>query len=286
MDRLGITGGSGFIGRALNARLDSLGREQEALQIGRTDPGVGRFARFDLDAPESEPLPDIACLAHVAAYVPDDQHGADALVCERANGGGMLRLLAALDLEKLGRVVHAGSFHVWDAARPDRVTNAYEGSKLSALMLLRAHAQRFDFEWTSLGLPYVYGPGMVHGKMFRTFIACARAARPLELYNGGRDPLHLLFVDDAAEAILAAIDADAGAGDVDIAPEAPVTVAEVAETIVELTGSSSEIRLLPGDPAAARPHDTSPARERLGFKPRTTLREGLAALLAAGFGDA
>ncbi len=65
-----------------------------------------------------------------------------------------------------------------------------------------------------------------------------------------------------------------------------MTVAEVAASIVDLTGSASEIRLLAGEPFPARPHDGAPARERLGFRPRTGLREGLAALLDAGFGEA
>ena len=181
----------------------------------------------------------------------------------------------------LGRFINVSSLHVWEPARGERPTNAYEASKLSAELLLGAFSARHGFEAANLRLGYLYGPGMVHGKLFRVFIRNALAGRPLELFHEGRQELQLIFVDDAVEAILAASSAGELHGTFDICAPERVTTLDVARAILDITGSGSELRFHAGDhDQARRLPDTRAAREAFGFEAQTGLRQGLEAMLA------
>src|SRR5262249_29692121 len=98
------------------------------------------------------------------------------------------------------------------------------------------------------------------------------------LWGDGSPTREFLFVADAAEAIVAAVDTDAGPEPINIGTGVEISIRELAETIKELTGFAGEIvwdtNMPNGQPR--RRLDTSRAREVLGFEARTPLRDGLA----------
>ena len=280
MGLLGITGGSGYLGRSLTQRLAERGEAAAVVQIGRSDPGAARFVPFDMSAGRVGDLPALERIVHAAAFVPPDQRGADRLDCESVNGKGTRALLHALDKAPLRRVVNISSAHVWDTEQPATPTNAYEASKLSAELFLHAYARHHGFEAVNLRMGYVYGPGMVHGTMFRVFMRNALANRPIDLFREGKDRLHLIHRDDAVDAIIAALDTGELHGTFDICSPRAVTTLEVARTIIELTGSASECRLQSGGAVPApRRLDTRAALRAFGFEARVDLGEGIATML-------
>lgn len=114
------------------------------------------------------------------------------------------------------------------------------------------------------------------GRMVPTFVRQALAGEPLTVHGDGKQTRSLCHVDDLVRGLLAMADRD-HPGPVNLGNPEEVTVLEVARRIIELTGSSSDIRhvdAMTDDPQRRRP-DITQARRLLGWEPRITLDEGL-----------
>jgi dTDP-glucose 4,6-dehydratase len=123
-----------------------------------------------------------------------------------------------------------------------------------------------------------YGPRMRpdDGRAIPTFIRQALAGEPLSVTGDGSQTRSVCYVDDTVRGILALAESDA-AGPVNIGGPLELPVAELAATVIELSGSPGSIRHIErpvDDPRVRRP-DTTLARELLGWEPRVQLREGL-----------
>jgi GDP-L-fucose synthase len=129
----------------------------------------------------------------------------------------------------------------------------------------------------------VYGP---HGKFdFATSHVTAALVRrvieryrPLEVWGTGDDVRDLIYVDDFLDGLLPALEKAGSFFAVNIASGRGHSIKEVLRTLLEVDGyDDPDIRFDPTKPrtVAARPIDTTLAREHLGFTPRVDLREGL-----------
>jgi dTDP-glucose 4,6-dehydratase len=124
-----------------------------------------------------------------------------------------------------------------------------------------------------------YGPGLrpADGRVVSNFLVQAIDGKPLTVYGDGSQTRSFCYVDDEVRGILALADSDV-LEPVNIGNEGEYTMLELAELVLEVTGSSSEIVFEPlpvDDPTRRRP-DLTRARTLLGWEPTVSLREGLA----------
>src|SRR5215211_1430251 len=123
-----------------------------------------------------------------------------------------------------------------------------------------------------------YGPRMREddGRMVPNFVRQALLGGPLSVYGDGTQTRSLQYVDDLIEGVILLMRSDE-TRPVNIGNPVEYTVREVAETVIELSGSRSEIshRPLPEDDPRQRRPDITRARESLGWAPRTQPRDGL-----------
>ena len=124
-----------------------------------------------------------------------------------------------------------------------------------------------------------YGPQMRpdDGRVVSNFLVQALAGKPLTVYGDGMQTRSFCYVDDEVRGLLALLDSDY-VGPVNIGNPNEFTVLELAEKVLAVTGSSSELQFDPrpvDDPAQRKP-DIGLARSLLGWEPEVTLEEGLA----------
>ena len=123
-----------------------------------------------------------------------------------------------------------------------------------------------------------YGPGMRpdDGRVVSNFVTQALRGEALTVYGDGSQTRSLCFVEDEVDGLIALLESDI-TGPVNIGNDDERTVLELAELIVELTGSSSTIsfRDRPVDDPSQRRPDLTLARSSLGWQPTTPVREGL-----------
>src|SRR5690606_1527756 len=119
-----------------------------------------------------------------------------------------------------------------------------------------------------------YGPRMHpnDGRVVGNFAVQAIRCEPITIYGDGSQTRAFCFVDDLVDGLIRFMDADeAGPGPINLGNPVEVSVRELAERIVRLAGSRSELvfRPLPADDPKQRCPDIARAAERLGWRPRT-----------------
>ena len=123
-----------------------------------------------------------------------------------------------------------------------------------------------------------YGPALRagDGRVVSNFLVQALAGKPLTVYGDGAQTRSFCYVDDEVRGILALLDSDR-VGPVNIGNPTEFTVLELAQKVLEVTGSSSEIvyEPLPVDDPTQRQPDISLAKRVLGWEPRVAVEEGL-----------
>jgi len=130
-----------------------------------------------------------------------------------------------------------------------------------------------------------YGPRMHpnDGRVVSNFIIQALLGRDITIYGDGQQTRSFCYVDDLVDAITRLMDtADAVTGPINIGNPAEFSIRELAEIVIDVTGSRSKIvsRPLPADDPRQRQPDIAKARHALGWTPRTPLKEGLVRTIA------
>ncbi len=129
-----------------------------------------------------------------------------------------------------------------------------------------------------------YGPRMrpEDGRVVSNFIVQALEGKPLTIYGDGSQTRSFCYVDDLIAGFLALLDGPI-AGPVNIGNPGEFTVRELADIVLELTGSTSDIVFepLPVDDPTQRQPDLTLARSALGWEPTIPLRDGLARTIPA-----
>uniref|UniRef100_A0A7S3HQU8 UDP-glucuronate decarboxylase n=1 Tax=Spumella elongata TaxID=89044 RepID=A0A7S3HQU8_9STRA len=124
-----------------------------------------------------------------------------------------------------------------------------------------------------------YGPGMhpYDGRVVTNFIMQALNGEDITIYGDGSQTRSFSFVDDTVEALMRLMQQDQTVGPVNIGNPNEFTVKELAEIVIELTGSKSKIIYLPlpGDDPKQRRPDITRAKKYLDWEPKVQLREGL-----------
>jgi dTDP-glucose 4,6-dehydratase len=166
----------------------------------------------------------------------------------------------------------------WGHVNPIGPRGVYDEAKRYAEALTMAYHRQQGVDTAIMRIFNTYGPRMRpnDGRAIPTFLRQALQDRPITVFGDGSQTRSFCYVEDLIRGMIAL--AESGHHDpVNIGNPDEFTLLELAETVKELTGSSSEIvhEALPTDDPKVRRPDTTLARDLLGWSPEVSLREGL-----------
>ena len=175
-------------------------------------------------------------------------------------------------------LVHPQDESYWGNVNPVGPRGVYDEAKRFAEAITMAYHRCHDLDTRIVRIFNTYGPRMRpdDGRVVSNFIVAALSGEPVTVYGDGAQTRSFCYVDDQVRGILALL-GSAEHEPVNIGSPEEFTVSELAQVVLEVTGSPSPLQYRPlpvDDPRRRRP-DTSRAREILGWEPAVTLREGV-----------
>ncbi len=300
--RVVVTGAAGFIGSHLSERLLAAGhevvgidcfsdhyertRKEQNLETSRSHDNF-HFEDVDLVAADLLPLLDGATAVYHLAGQPGvrpswgdqfDRYVRDNVVATQ-------RLLEALKGVPIKRLVFAGSSSVYgdaemfptkESALP-RPVSPYGVTKLAAEHLTHLYTRNFAIPAVSVRYFTVYGPRQRPDMAFSRFMKALTGGEDIEVFGDGEQTREFTYVSDAVEGTIKASTADVVGQVFNLGGGSRVTVNQVLATLEEISGIKVRRKNLPAAPGDPRHTGASInlARERLGWEPRVSLREGL-----------
>ncbi|WP_394648367.1 UDP-glucuronic acid decarboxylase family protein [uncultured Sphingomonas sp.] len=297
--RILVTGGAGFLGSHLIDRL--LDRGDEVVCVDNLFTGAKRniehlhsnprfeFMRHDVCFPlyvEVDEIYNLACPASPIHYQHDPVQTTKTSVIGAINMLGLAKRLKCKIFQASTSEVY-GDPHVhpqkedyWGNVNPIGIRSCYDEGKRCAETLFFDYHRQMGLEVKVARIFNTYGPRMhpADGRVVSNFIMQALRNEPITLYGDGSQTRSFCYRDDLVEGFLRLMDtAPDVAGPINIGNPNEFTIRELAELVVELTGSSSTLdyRPLPQDDPMQRQPDITVAREKLGWEPKVQLREGL-----------
>jgi UDP-glucose 4-epimerase len=289
-----VTGGAGFIGRNLIPRLLAHGFSVRVLDcVPHPFPGKWRDAAYV----EGDVL-DQSALGRAI-------EGADVVVHLAARGSvvesidnpapnfdvnvrGTLQILQEAVRSRVDKFLFAstGGALIGNATPPvnedslPKPLSPYGASKLCGEAYCHAFAQSYGLHTVTLRFANVYGPGSDEKQgAVTSFIKALSQDQPIKIFGSGSASRDYLYVDDLCHGIIAAISGNTSAGDVfHLASGLETTVLQLAHRLIDVSGKQGvQIQHLEARAGEVERNFASFARasERLGFRPRVTLREGL-----------
>ena len=150
---------------------------------------------------------------------------------------------------------------------------------------LRSYQREYGLDYTIFRFFNTYGPKMHpnDGRVVSNFIIQALKGQPITIYGDGSQTRSFCYVDDLVECMIRFMASpDDFVGPMNMGNPGEFTIRELAEKVVEMTGSKSVIAYepLPGDDPKQRKPDITLAREKLGWEPKVALEEGLVKTIA------
>ena len=297
--RILVTGGAGFLGSHLIDRL--LDRGDEVLCVDNLFTGdksnvdhlAGHprfeFMRHDVCFPlyvEVDQIYNLACPASPIHYQFDPVQTTKTSVSGAINMLGLAkrvkaRIFQASTSEIYGDPsVHPQPESYWGNVNTIGPRACYDEGKRGAETLLMDAARAWGLDVRIARIFNTYWPRMAFndGRVVSNFIVQALKGEPITLYGDGEQSRSFCYVDDLVEGFLRLMDTPADfQGPINLGNPNEFTIRELAEAVIDLTGSAStlEYQPLPQDDPRQRQPDIALARARLGWEPKTQLREGL-----------
>lgn len=295
-DCVAVTGASGFLGTHLLRALRD--RDVQVLAVSRQRPSVAgvtyRRSAYDRESLEGA-LQGAGAVVHLAArrtLREDDRWSLGPYLAP--NVTIVRQLVDAAALVGVGHIVLASTRVVYpvDArtrcveGRDERPLNAYGMSKLFAEQYLRTLGREHDIASVSLRFAALYGEGERATPVLMRFADLARRGEPLTLTGNAQQRLDQLYIADAVEAIIAALERPQVEGPVNVGSGRAVSVREIATTMNRVCENPAGItdRSDPTGPSIGVELDIERAARDLGWLPRFSLEEGLRTLRDAGQG--
>lgn len=297
--RVLVTGGAGFIGSHLCARLIAEG--QEVLCVDNFYTGSRenlapilnhpRFEllRHDVTLPlyvEVDQIYNLACPASPIHYQFDPVQTTKTSVHGAINMLGLAKRLKcpifqASTSEVYGDPeVHPQPEDYWGHVNPVGYRSCYDEGKRCAETLFFDYYRQHKLEIKVARIFNTYGPNMHpnDGRVVSNFIMQALLGRPITIYGEGQQTRSFCFVDDLVEGFVRLMNTPPDiTGPINLGNPGEFTVRELATIVIELTNSKSKLEFLPlppDDPKQRRP-DIRRAQSVLGWEPKVPLREGL-----------
>jgi len=314
--RILVTGGAGFIGSHLCERL--LAERHDVLCVDNFYTGTKRNMLHFLDNPffellrhditfplfvEVDEIYNLACPASPIHYQNDPVQTTKVNVHGSINMLGLAKrikakILQASTSEVYGNpTVHPQVETYWGSVNPIGPRACYDEGKRCAETLFFDYHRQHQIKIKVARIFNTYGPRMHpnDGRVVSNFIVQALKSQQLTIYGNGSQTRAFCYVDDLVDGLIRLMNtSDALTGPVNLGNPGEFTILELAEQILELTGSSSEIHYepLPQDDPQQRNPDIRLAGEALGWEPKIPLKEGLQktidyfdGLLANGFAE-
>jgi UDP-glucuronate decarboxylase len=299
--RVLVTGAAGFLGSHLTDRLlaeghtvvglDNLytGSEQNLAHLSH-EPRFA-FTRADV----CEPLPALGgrfdWIFNLACPASPPHYQRDPIFTTKTSVLGTLHGLERAQ-EDRARFFQASTSEVYGDPEVHPQPESYRGSvstlgpracydegKRVAESLCMDFARARGVQVRIVRIFNTYGPRMDpnDGRVVSNFIVQALRGEPITLYGEGTQTRSFCYVSDLIDGFLRLMQHESESGPVNVGNDGEFTMRELAQLVLELTGSRSEIvhRPLPADDPTQRRPDLTRAREQLGFAHRVPLREGL-----------
>ncbi len=298
--RILITGGAGFLGSHLCDKLLEQGAEVICLDnflTGSKDNilhllsnSYFELIRYDVCMPlqiEVEEIYNLACPASPIHYQLDPVQTA------KTNIHGALNLLSLAHSLKKAKILQASTSEVygdpvvhpqheayWGNVNPIGPRSCYDEGKRCAETLFFDYHRQYGLPIKVARIFNTYGPRMhpKDGRVVSNFIVQALKNEPLTIYGDGRQTRSFCFVDDLIDGLISLMATDPSfTGPVNLGNPVEFQILGLAELILKITGSKSEIVFQPlpqDDPQQRRP-DISLAKKALSWAPTVSLEEGL-----------
>jgi UDP-glucuronate decarboxylase len=297
--RILVTGGAGFLGSHLCERLVAVGHDVLCVDnffTGTKDNvahllGNSRFEmlRHDITFPlfvEVDEIYNLACPASPIHYQFDPVQTTKTSVHGAINMLGLAKrvkakVFQASTSEVYGDPqVHPQDEDYWGHVNPHGFRSCYDEGKRCAETLFFDYRRQHGLNIKVARIFNTYGPRMHpnDGRVVSNFIMQALRGEPITIYGDGSQTRSFCYVDDLIEGFLRLMNTpDDVTGPVNLGNPTEFTILQLAENIIDLTGSSSRIEhkpLPPDDPRQRQP-DITRARELLEWDPVVRLRDGL-----------
>jgi UDP-glucuronate decarboxylase len=298
--RVLVTGGAGFLGSHLCERLLADGHDVLCVDnfFTGTKENVAHLLgnphfevmRHDVTFPlyvEVDEIYNFACPASPIHYQHDPVQTTKTSVHGAINMLGLAkrlraRILQASTSEVYGDPeVHPQRESYWGRVNPIGPRACYDEGKRCAETLFFDYWRQHKLAIKVARIFNTYGPRMHpnDGRVVSNFIVQALGGESITIYGDGRQTRSFCYVDDLVEGIVRLMNTpDDFTGPVNLGNPAEMTIRELAEQVIEMTGSRSKIdnRPLPQDDPVQRQPDIALAREKLdGWEPRVGLDDGL-----------
>ncbi|MBR0797144.1 SDR family oxidoreductase [Bradyrhizobium jicamae] len=299
-----VTGGAGFLGSHLCEKLISLGHEVLCVDnfYTGTKSNLGallecsRFEllRHDVTFPlyvEVDQIFNLACPASPVHYQYDPVQTTKTSVHGSINMLGLAKrvkatILQASTSEVYGDPeVHPQPEDYWGRVNPIGPRSCYDEGKRCAETLFFDYRRQHKLSIKVARIFNTYGPRMKpnDGRVVSNFIVQALSNRPIAIYGDGSQTRSFCYVDDLIDGLIRLMDTpDEVTGPINLGNPTEFTIMELAELVIELTGSRSaiEFKPLPADDPRQRQPDITRARETLAWSPSVPLRDGLIKTIA------
>jgi UDP-glucuronate decarboxylase len=298
--RVLVTGGAGFIGSHLCERL--LDRGDEVLCVDNffttTRPNVSglllnpRFEliRHDVCFPlyvEVDKIYNLACPASPIHYQFDPVQTTKTSVHGAINMLGLAKrvkakILQASTSEIYGDpTVHPQTEDYWGNVNTIGPRSCYDEGKRCAETLFFDYHRQHKLRIKVARIFNTYGPRMHpnDGRVVSNFVVQALRNNDITVYGDGMQTRSFCYVDDLVEGLIRLMEtSDEVVGPVNLGNPTEFTIRELAEIVIDITGSAAKIvhRPLPADDPKQRRPDISKAQELLDWRPTVALRQGLA----------
>ncbi|HEY8571005.1 UDP-glucuronic acid decarboxylase family protein [Phenylobacterium sp.] len=304
MKRILVTGGAGFIGSHLCERLLAAGNE--VLCVDNFYTGVRRnvthlldnsnfeLLRHDVTFPlfvEVDEIYNLACPASPIHYQYDPVQTTKTSVHGAINMLGLAKrrkakIFQASTSEVYGDpTVHPQPEEYWGNVNPIGYRSCYDEGKRCAETLFFDYRRQHNLRIKVARIFNTYGPRMHpnDGRVVSNFIVQALKGEPITLYGEGHQTRSFCYVDDLVEGFIRFMGTDDEiTGPINLGNPGEFTIRQLAEMVVDLTGSKSaiEYRPLPQDDPQQRQPNIAKAKELLGWEPKIVLRDGLTRTIA------
>ena len=281
-----VTGGSGFIGVELSKALLSEGHEVMVIDLERPPLEGIEFVKVNVLSLEAlrEAAKDCETIYHLAAEVKLESALDDPFKVVKVNVLGTLNVLEVAR-ERDAEVVYASSAAVYGEPKvvpvpedhPTLPKNVYGASKLGGEALVSSYRSTYGLRAWSLRLFNVYGPSERMSKysgVVYKFIKNALLNKPLVVYGDGKQVRDFVYISDVVNAFKVSTNVEPNVYNVGTGKG--TSVLELAELILKLTGSRSQIVFGPPRPGDIRASvaDISKLSSK-GWRPEVSLVEGL-----------
>lgn len=302
--RILVTGGAGFLGSHLCERLLNEGNEIFCLDSFFTgtkenvahliDNPYFEIIRHDVEFPlhlEVDEIYNLACPASPPHYQHNPIHTNKTSVLGAINMLGLAKrqnakIMQASTSEVYGDPhVHPQTEDYWGNVNPIGIRSCYDEGKRCAETLFFDYYREHNVKIKVARIFNTYGPNMhpSDGRVVSNFIIQALKGEDITIYGDGSQSRSFCFVDELIDGFIRLMASDDSfTGPVNLGNPIEFTIKELAEKIIEMTGSKSKLSLnpLPQDDPKQRQPSIELAKKELGWEPKIKLEEGLKTTIA------